>query len=177
MNLGIFDIMIKGRRSMKDTLTPLNNRVKGTFIQEICFNQVQSLLRTIKVEQMVYLFWIICRELQTKVKWSFKTLIICIMGKNNKNRCNLMTQKLRKHRQNGIFRNSCKVSIYLCEHMLIISLLANCIYIQFHNQKNMLYENKDTATYLLQTITKVQSKRKYQSHGFPSRDYNHFLVI
>lgn len=62
MNLRIFDIMIEGRCSMKDTMTALNNRVKGTFFQEICFKQVQPLLSTIKVKQVVDLFGITCTQ-------------------------------------------------------------------------------------------------------------------
>lgn len=65
MNLWILDIMIKGRGSMKDTVTALNNSVKGTFFKEICLKKLQSLLGAIKVKQVANPSGIICTTQST----------------------------------------------------------------------------------------------------------------
>lgn len=58
-NLGVLDIVIKGRSSVKHSMATLKDRVKGTFFEKIRLVEVQPLLSTIEANQVVYLFRII----------------------------------------------------------------------------------------------------------------------
>lgn len=58
MNLWVFDNKTNACSSMKDPITALNSRVKGSFFQEVCIKKVQPLFCTIKLKQVVYLFGI-----------------------------------------------------------------------------------------------------------------------